>query len=67
MGDAEYSDHMHAGRPLMVQDKAGDGREEDGLQTRASICTLAPDLSNTGVAHKHHNTDHIPPLPWEGW
>lgn len=67
MGNAEYGDHMRVGRPLMVQGKAGDGSEEDGLQTRASNCTLAPDLSNIGVAHKRHNTDHIPPLPWEGW
>lgn len=67
MGNAAWGDYMHVGRPLMVQDKAGDGRAEDGLQTRASICMLAPDFSNSGAARKHHDTDHIPPLPLGGW
>lgn len=37
-------------------------REEDGLQIRASTCTLAPDLSNTRIMHKHHNNDHTLPF-----
>lgn len=49
----------------MMQDKARDGKGEDGLQTRASIYMLALDLSNTGVPHKHPTTDIPFPLPGE--
>lgn len=65
MGNAEWDDHMHGGRPLVMQDKARDGKGEDGLQTRASIYMLALDLSNTGVPHKHPTTDIPFPLPGE--
>lgn len=64
LGNAERSDPCTQGHPSWCRTKPGMGRGRDGLQTRASICILAPDLPNIGAMHKHPNTERGPrPCP----
>lgn len=53
------------GNPSQCKTKACDRKEE--APDWSLHLHLAPDLSNTGLAHKHHNPDLTPPLPLQGW
>lgn len=53
------------GDPSRCRTKQVIGREEEAPDQSLPLY-FAPDGSNTGLAHKHHNTD-TPPLPLRDW
>lgn len=64
LGNAEWSDLMRVGRPLVVRDKAGHGKREGwapGQSLHVYTCPRPPKY----WGYAHCNTDHTPPLPCE--